>query len=345
MSEERDSFEWSTSTWRGLEHHECTECPFDTFGTDSRPKMLAHCRRANHGRVINGALRTDEWIELELAQANLVQGHKVSMGQLCWNTAEISAEAALALHKECQVLARLGNEGRILTIDNGSQDDTLVRVVTTLNSAGNQGFQAVRNIVNKGISAARNVLIDMALSQGAEYLLMIDGDIEPVPISVYTMMRYLDCHDKVGCIGAYSASYTKDRTKTTKALTCIQENRVKDNIEVAWTQYGLFRMSMFQSGIRFDESGPFGQPGWGFEDDDLALQMYERGWQNKYFGGMTYLHRNIRSSWVHIENQGFSVKEMFNKRKDFLINKWHKRGYDSAKLHIVGAQQLPMGVF
>lgn len=343
--EEVDSYEWNSATWHGVEHHECAVCAYDCFGVDTRPRMLAHCRRTGHGRVPLGALPREKWIERELAQANLVQGHKIAMAQLCWNTAEISAEACTAMAKECGILSLLGNSGSIAVMDNGSADDTLQRVVTTLASWGHLPISIHRNEVNQGISKARNKLIDMARAQGAEFVLLVDGDIEIVPISVYTMMRYLDCHKDVGCIGAYSGAYTKDRTRMTGALLNIEESRVKSDIDVAWTQYGLFRMSMFDQGIKFDEDGPFGEPGWGFEDDDLALQMLERGWRLPYFGGMTYLHRNIRSSWVHIANQGYDVARMFNKRKDYLIEKWSQRGYNRAKLNLIKAQQLPKVVF
>lgn len=339
--EETDSYEWNTATWHGVEHHECAVCAYDCFGADTRPRMLAHCRRTGHGRVPLGALPRERWVEMELAQPNLVQGHRVTMAQLCWNTAEISAEAAMAMAKESALLERLGNVGQIATLDNGSFDDTFCRVVTTLREARHGGFSAAKQSVNRGISVARNLLIDMAREQGAEFVLLVDGDIEIVPVSVYTMMRYLDCHRNVGCIGAYSGAYTKDRLRMTGSLLNIEESRVKNDIEVAWTQYGLFRMSMFDQGIRFDEEGPFGEPGWGFEDDDLAFQMLERGWSLPYFGGMTYLHRNIRSSWVHIANQGYDVSRMYNKRKDYLIEKWSKRGYNRGKLSLIKAQQLP----
>ncbi len=350
VQDELDSFEWNTSTWRNAVHHECIECQFDTFGDDdtARARMLKHCRAKNHGRVVFGALTREQWIEHELSQPNLAQGHRVAMAQLCWNTAEASAEAVDAMVRECDILRKLGNIGSIISVDNGSEDGTLERVVTTLQKyPANLNIQVDlhRETENRGISKGRNKMIDYALKHDAEYVLLIDGDIEPVPVSVYSMMRYLDCHKEAGCIGAYSANYTKERDKTTKALLDIPEIRVKHDIDVAWTQYGLFRMEMFKQGIRFDEDGPFGEPGWGFEDDDLCYQMLEKGWTNPYFGGMRYLHRNIRSSWVHIEKQGYDVKAMFNKRKEFLVNKWRKRGYNSGKLNIVNAQQLPQGVF
>ena len=65
---------------------------------------------------------------------------------------------------------------------------------------------------------------------------------------------------------------------------------------VAWTQYGLFRRAIFDAGVRFDETTPFDGAGWGFEDNDLAFQMDLRGYVNQRFFGMTYLHRDVRSS-------------------------------------------------
>jgi hypothetical protein len=155
------------------------------------------------------------------------------------------------------------------------------------------------------------------------------------------MIRYLECHADVGVIGAYSANYSIKRSECTPNCVEIPESRVHNDIRCAWTQYGLFRCELFSKGVRFDEEGPFGLPGWGFEDDDLHYQIAELGFHNRYYSGMRYLHRAIHSSWDHLEKIGTDVNEMFEARKEYLVQKWAKRGVSPAILQRVGAQRLP----
>jgi hypothetical protein len=84
----------------------------------------------------------------------------------------------------------------------------------------------------------------------------------------------------------------------------------------------MFRRAIFEDGVRFDESAPFGGPGWGFEDNDLAFQMAVMGYLNQRFFGMVYLHRAARSSIRNLRSQGLDVGALYNLRKQFIIDKW-----------------------
>lgn len=336
MDQERDSFEYNTGTFRGLPKYSCMECPVYFFHTEGEPKMLAHCRKNNHGRVKDGAVT----IESFMAQAEPLRDVIITLGYLCWNTCEASTEGALALVEECTRLEQLGARVHIYIMDNGSQDGTTRSIIGALKEIPDNFLMSL-NTENRGISFARNRIIDHAIEMKSDYVLLMDGDIEIVPLSAYTMARYLECHQDLGCIGAYSSNYTKDRKSAAKRLIEIPEYAVKSDINCAWTQYGMFRVTMFEAGICFDEGGPFGQPGWGFEDDDLCFQMLSAGWKNKYFGGMKYLHRNIRSSWPNLRNDGVDPVVMFKKRKEYLIKKWREKGFDPGKIQAVVGQQIP----
>ena len=338
----RNIYRYATSTWSGVERYSCLDCAFDVLKNETA--MMDHCKRFGHGRDTYFGMTDAEW---EATQTDGPKGNNILLAELCWNTRDASAEAALALVQESRRLHSLGNMGSVIITDNGSQDGTMEAIERTLFSSEHPPNPArtdiIKNPSNLGISRARNQIIDFMLNSYRDfgYILFTDGDIEVVPYSSYVMLKYLECHPTLGVIGAYSSDYTTERVKAVGRFLEIQESRVRDDIKVAWTQYGLFRSDMFRQGLRFDEEGPFGEPGWGFEDDDFYFQMREKGWGNKYFGGMTYLHRNIRSSWPNMEADGLNPVAIFHKRKEYLVQKWRKRGLDPAILRAVEAQQPP----
>ncbi len=330
-----DSFQFDRANWHGVPMFTCQVCQINIFHYEAQ--MLEHCRKMDHGRVRNGNLTIEQFIERE--DASLYAGVIITLGYICWNTKEASVEGALALAEEAIRLRQLGIEAKVIILDNGSRDGTAEALNVALGH--NTNCIILSRDENQGISKGRNIIIDVARTFNPTYHLMLDGDIEVVPLSVYQMMRYLECHKDYGCIGAYSSNYSKERDHVAKNLYEIPEGRVKGDIKIAWTQYGLFRAIMFEQGIRFDESGPFGEPGWGFEDDDFFYQMIMQGWESKYFGGMCYLHRNIRSSWPNLRAEGVDIDSMFKKRKEYLINKWRKCEPNSAILQGVAGQHPP----
>ncbi|MGH7863047.1 MAG: glycosyltransferase, partial [Candidatus Dormibacteraceae bacterium] len=176
---------------------------------------------------------------------------------------------------------------------------------------------------NLGVSTARNQIVDYALGCDADYLLFVDGDIEVVPFSSFAMLRYLENNGhRLGCIGADSVGQTPFRERGTPAFYSVDGARVESTSLVAWTQYGLFRADMFRDGVRFDETEPFNQAGWGFEDNDLAFQMEMKGYVNQRFFGMTYLHRNARSSIRIMRELGIDAVSLYARRKKYVIDKW-----------------------
>jgi hypothetical protein len=163
------------------------------------------------------------------------------------------------------------------------------------------------------------------LEIGADYLLFMDGDIEIVPFSSYVMFRHMeDSGHLLGCLGADSFSFVPSREKATKYLFSLGSCRLEDTNLVAWTQYGLFRREVFESGVCFDKHEPFDRAGWGFEDNDLAFQMYQRGYYNQRFFGMTYLHRNHNSSIKLMRACGIDPNIAYERRKNYVIQKWGK---------------------
>jgi len=328
------TFEYGSSTWRGHDRFFCYDCPFDIF---NEATMIDHCRRNGHGVIVQD-MTEESFIEHEAPLPPI--GVKITLGYITWNTRGPSVDGVKGLLAEADRLRRLGQVVELVILDNGSSDGTPEVITEMLRDV--PGTELIRNVRNFGISVGRNQIIDAALDRKSKYLLMMDGDIQVVPLSTYVMIQYLECHTGLGCIGAASSNYTREPHRASKYLFDIPEISVKSNIPIAWTQYGLFRCRMFELGVRFDEDGPFGEPGWGYEDDDLYIQMVASGWESRYFNRMCYLHRNIRSSWPSLRESGVDVRSTFKARKSYMLNKWKRRGVDSNLLARIDNQSIPV---
>ena len=250
-------------------------------------------------------------------------GKKNVLALLTWNTKDISIDSVRAYIQEARMLQRLGQQPLICVCDNGSTDGTPAALASLKAEFADIPFHLILNERNLGSSIARNQVIDYMLSENADYLLFMDGDIEIVPFSSFAMLRYMESlGSELGCIGVHSHWQTPRCEQASPFIYCIDSKSVLSTNLVAWTQYGMFRREVFDAGIRFDESGPFNQPGWGFEDNDIAFQMDIKGFGNQYFSGMTYLHRAVHSSLGILRANGFDPAHLYRQRQQYLIKKW-----------------------
>lgn len=273
----------------------------------------------------------------------LPEREKIAMGLLTWNTARISVEALQALLLEADRLRLLGYTPEILVTDNGSTDgtpDQLLSLTETSDAGLGIEVSGIFNRLNVGNSIARNQMIDQARTRGAKYLLFTDGDLEIIPWSVPCLISYLETHPSDGCAGLYSGGQTKIREEATPILHSVYAMKEERSQPVTWTQYGLFRMSIFEA-VRFDSSGPFGGPGWGFEDNDLYFQMRQQEIGSVCFVGATYLHRNKHSSIALLWQSGKDPNSLFEARRQQLIKKWEGVPIINAELNQLLGVSMP----
>ena len=249
-------------------------------------------------------------------------GKKIVLALLAWNTRDITLDSVHAYVREARMLRRLGQEPFLCLCDNGSADG-LADALQALAPQIDVPYKLILNRDNLGNSIARNQIIDYMLACDADYLLFMDGDIEIVPFSSFAMLRYMEnSGHQLGCIGADSLGQTPHRERVSSCWYSLAGCRLETTNVVAWTQYGLFRRAIFDAGVRFDETTPFDGAGWGFEDNDLAFQMDLRGYVNQRFFGMTYLHRDVRSSIRIMRTRGIDVTALYARRKQYVIDKW-----------------------
>jgi GT2 family glycosyltransferase len=106
------------------------------------------------------------------------------------------------------------SNARILLLDNGSQDDSVVRIRTCF-----PDVLILENHENLGFSGANNIGIEFALAQGADYVLLLNNDTVVAPdfldllictaendsdIGVVTpKIYYYDFPDRIWCAGAH----------------------------------------------------------------------------------------------------------------------------------------------
>lgn len=273
--------------------------------------------------------RTDNWEPLpnnDVAELYCKGRRRVALVSLSWEMGQITIDGIEALVKEAgrlQHFRRVTPE--VYVVDNGSTDGTPGLLKQHLDRW--RETCPVRIIFNKenfGNAIGRNQLIDLAIRYGMDHILFTDCDLEVIPHSVGAMVDHLEQYPEVGCIGMWSGGHLKERAYTTRALVCLEEFLLfKDSEQdVAWTQYGLFRMSPFIDGVRFETDGPFGGPGWGLEDNDMRYQLECAGWRTNHMEGAMYLHRNLSSSVRILKSKGFDQAQAFLERMEFQRLKW-----------------------
>jgi hypothetical protein len=248
---------------------------------------------------------------------------RVVLALLTWNTRDISIDSVRALAAEARMLRRLGHQPFICVCDNGSTDGT-PEALRDIEPEIDVPHTFILNRSNQGSSVARNRMIDyMTRECDADYLLFTDSDIELVPFSSFAMLRHMEDAGRVlGGLGAFSHDHTTERASATPYLFNIEPSLVEAVATVVTTGYGMFRREVFAAGVRFEASGPFDSPGWGFEDNDLAFQLLVNGFAIRRFRGIQFLHRSVCSSIPLLRRMGCDPADAFSRRKQHLIDKW-----------------------
>jgi glycosyltransferase involved in cell wall biosynthesis len=180
---------------------------------------------------------------------------KLSVNILTWNTWDI-------LHKTLHVLANelQGLDYEVIIVDNGSID-------------GCQDVATIKNSENKGISVGKNQGI--RASKG-DFILLLDGDIMPVPNSIRCLLNYMEEHPEIEALGFHANKWINQENKNGQVhheTYCKEIVQVEENTAHC-CYYGMYRKSVFDKGAMFDEN--YGA-GYGFEDLDFFNEMKARG--------------------------------------------------------------------
>ena len=253
--------------------------------------------------------------DINMNEENQKRNKTLSVNILTWNTFD-------TLHKTLHVLIDelKGLDAEVIIVDNGSKD-------------GCQDFATIRNDKNLGISKGKNQGIEA--SQG-EYIMMLDGDVVPVKNSIRCLLEYMQTHPDIDALGFYGDKWARNEGDYGLQEYCHKLDPVEEykaGRKQGWCCfYGMYRKSIFDKGLRFDEG--FG-PGYGWEDCDFAYTMWSRGIK-QWVAGINsktgkYLHRINSSITKDCLGQGISANfalEKYNenllKREAYMKTKWAK---------------------
>jgi glycosyltransferase involved in cell wall biosynthesis len=156
----------------------------------------------------------------------------------------------------------------IIIVCNGSQDGTAEWLATQPDLTS-----IIRE--NKGAGPGRNAGIDAAGK--CDYFLFLDGGIRPLRGGTQRMLDYLERVPEADVIGVEIADFETDYNKAWRRWPDpILPEHTYRNTRLSHTAYCLTRYRAFD-GLRFCEEGPFAQPGWGADDDEMCYQWNEAG--------------------------------------------------------------------
>ena len=241
---------------------------------------------------------------------------KLSVNILTWNTLNTLRATLKVLESELE-----GIESEVIIVDNGSTD-------------GCQDLATIKNPVNLGISKGKNQGVDA--SRG-EFIMMIDGDVVPVPNSIRSLLAYMELNPECHAIGFLPDKFCQHPLKE-GGHKCHEDFCHKlEPIKVHrghCIYYGMYRRTVFDK-VRFDEN--FGV-GYGYEDLDSWMQMQKHG-ITQWAAGINHLcgkyFHAINSS---INNKNCLGHELYMssslKRSQIFKKKW-------SGANVVHQDQLP----
>lgn len=235
---------------------------------------------------------------------------KLSVNILTWNTLKILLETMLVLKDELS-----GMDAEIIVVDNGSIDGT--REWMELKDKIPVKIKYIRNEKNLGISKGKNQGVDA--SQG-DYIMLIDGDIIPVPNSIRLLVKHLDENQDCQALGFLPNKFSLNRNGDHERICTKLDPIIKHRGHCIY--YGIYRREVFKS-IRFDES--YGV-GYGWEDLDSYMQMEHQG-ITQWAAGINHLsgkyYHAMNSSINNKDCLGFEkYMESSNQRGKIFKSKW-----------------------
>ena len=247
------------------------------------------------------------------------------------------------LQEQIDILRDEPEISEIVVVNNGSIDGTKKWLETV------SGVTVI-NRENEGAGPGRNSGLDAA---GAfDYVLMVDGGIRPLRGSVRHMLDYLQAHPGVDAISPEVATcFSTDIDKAHRRMPePIDEKTCFPQRMLSSTAYALCNSRAWE-GLRFSEEGPFGEPGWGVDDNEMALRWDEAGILHHDFSGVL-LYRRASGSWARLyretgiyPNQYGSVyeKRVVKMYQDYphQVNQWQGRRIEVSAV-VLGWNEHPM---
>jgi len=236
---------------------------------------------------------------------------KVTLSMLTWNDKEKTLENLNALKAEAENLRKFNFDPCIVVCDNGSIDGTKLALKKV------KGIHVINNKANLGIAPAKNKIIDYAIDNDSEFVLFTDCDITVVPFSVLEMLRWLRPRaSQAACVGTNWYKCTEDPNLAARWCPTIMDAAIFPHQAPA--HYGLFFTNILNR-YRFDNH--FG-PGWGAEDNDLAMSIEDETYLKMYVFPLIHVHQHPHKSIELLKTDGINPENDIRERYSHMIEKW-----------------------
>lgn len=210
----------------------------------------------------------------------------------------------------------------VVVVNQGSKDDTmdyLSTVPVTIVDKENNGAGPGRN---RGIEAAWPF----------DYALFLDGGMRPLLPGVRIMLDYLERHK--GEVDVLGLAWHDLETDVERAWRRWPYPEITDEMTYPYrmlslTNYCLTNRRAWDNGLRFQESGPWGEPGWGADDDEMAYQWREAGINVHAVNGVKAYRRGSGSFRRLFQETGIWPNQYgstYEKRVVWLMQEWPNMG-------------------
>lgn len=244
---------------------------------------------------------------------------KLSCIILSWETLKYTQRCITSVMKEKLILASSGHDLKVIVVDNGSLDGTQ----EWLKEYPKYYDELVQLDKNYGACIARNRGLEKV---EGDYVYFMDCDLRAIPCSFNRLLDYIVKDPKIGVLGLASWHMSPDPRDETGVMPELEvaecQRSPYTGLALAYTQYGIWRMSMFREhGIKFVEEYPFDRGGHGYEDDDIGGQIEQAGFDIRAVMNVCYLHA-WHASGGPMKRTGIDDKKMTKEREKYVVSKW-----------------------
>lgn len=236
---------------------------------------------------------------------------KLSVNILCLNTFKTLLLSLDILRKDLKFTSY-----EIIIVDNGSTDELK-------DFEFESDIFVIRNKENLGISKGKNQGI--RASRG-EFILLLDGDVVPVPNSSLMMIDWLEQNQDKHAIGFMPNKFAMELNKYQMSHhESVCHTLFNPRISTtACLFYGMYRKEVFDK-VMMSEEDEFGLPGYGWEDHDFFNTMKAAG-IDQWVAGMNH----ESGKYYHAINSSIRVMGYQNyidsskRRGEYFRRKWEK---------------------